>query len=104
MYWHVPQAGVNDQSETQTKDTKQNADHQQPVTVNAEEQYLGEVGKLQAGFAAHFMSGLGEGSGRAEAEDGNGGCHRPSKIEIWANWHPLDTAFASQVRIGIPPV
>ena len=70
MHWHVPQAGINDQSKTQTKDAEQNADHQQPMTVNAKEQYLREIGKLQAGFAAHFMSGLGEGSDRAEAEDG----------------------------------
>ena len=76
MHRHLPQAGVDDQSESQAEDAEQDADHQQPVTVNSKEQYLREIGKLQAGFAAHFVGGLGEGGSRAEAEDGDGGNHR----------------------------
>ena len=86
MHWHFPQARINDQAETQAKNTKQNADHQQPVTVNSEEQHLGEVGQLQTGFTADFMSRLGQGGGSAEAEDGNCGCHRPHNIKVGANW------------------
>ena len=76
MHRHIPQAGINDQPKTQAKDTKQNANHQQPMTVNAQEQYLGEVGKLQAGFTADFVSRLGQGGGSAETQDGDRGCHR----------------------------
>ncbi len=77
MHWHIPQAGVNDQAEAQAEDAEQNADHQQAVAVNAEEQYLREIGKFQAGFAAHFVGGLGQGGNRRETEDGDGGGHRP---------------------------
>ena len=103
MHRHIPQAGIDDQAETQAEDAEQDADHQQAMTVNAEEQYLGEIGKLQAGFAADFMSRLGQGRSRAEAKDGDGGCHRPD-VKRLGELASLDTAFASQVRIGIPPV
>ena len=42
------QARIDDQSEAQPKNTEQNADHQQAMTVDAKEQYLGEIGKLQS--------------------------------------------------------
>ena len=79
MHWHIPQAGIDDQPEAQTEDAEQNADHQQAMTVNAEEQYLREVGKFQAGFAADFMGRLGQGGNGTETEDGDGGCHRPGE-------------------------
>ena len=60
MHRQIPQVGINDHPKAQAKDTKQDANHQQPMAVNSEEQYLGEVGQLQAGFTADFMSRLGQ--------------------------------------------
>ena len=77
MHGHVSEARVDNQSESQAKNTKQDANHQQPVAVDAEKQYLRQVGKPQAGLAAGFMSGLGKGGGRAVAEEGKCDSHRP---------------------------
>src|ERR1700692_474727 len=79
MYRQVLEAHVNDEPEGQAENTEQDADHQQAMTVNAEEQYLREIGKLEAGFAAYFMSRLSKGGNRSETEDGDDGCHRPGK-------------------------
>ena len=60
MHRHLPQAGIDDEAETQTEDAEQNANHQQAMAVDAEEENLREIGKLQAGFAADFVGGLGQ--------------------------------------------
>src|SRR5258708_38255387 len=50
------------------------------MAINAEEQYLGEIGQLEGGLAAYLVRGLGEGGKRTESKDGDGGGHRPGKV------------------------
>jgi hypothetical protein len=52
----VFQPRVNRQSEAQAKDANDNAEEQKFVAVDAEKGDLGEIGKLQIGFAAGFVS------------------------------------------------
>ena len=61
MHGHLPQAGVNDQAEAQAEDAEQDADHQQAMAVDAEEQYLREIGKFQSWLRRPLRGRVGPG-------------------------------------------
>ena len=60
MHGQIFQAAVDGQAEDQPEDAEENAEEQQLVAVDAEKVDLGEVGELEIGFAAGFLSGLGK--------------------------------------------
>ena len=47
----VLQAAIDDHSKQQSKDAKEDADHQQLVAIHAQKLHLGKIGELKVGFA-----------------------------------------------------
>jgi hypothetical protein len=68
MNGQILELGKDDQPEKEAQRAEQQPDHQQFVTIDcAQERDLGQIRKLERGFAAHALAAwLGEGTGAAK--------------------------------------